>query len=352
MEPLSFSALLFTLVALEVSITIKKSMGEGNFAFLSPRIRSSRQQVLSTKLEEFLKIKDHQSLQTVLSEYGILDQVEKNLSQLERTERSITSEVGPHYNRILHYLTEDLKEFFKAYKTLWDIQNLKGILCSIHDEYHPEGLAIINGPFNQLNIQSAKKISKIKDLDEALQEGMKMLPSELSAIISLEEDYTFQELLFSLDLAGFKYLQKKKEEIETQKVRGTWKIVTGLYEIENIISIGRLKYANLPTKEISHFLFPVRHRLEDSDVDKLLEAEDYPRFLAILRGTSYKKRVPQGEVTPQELELGLRSRSGNQILKEKLQEDEIGTVANFLLNLEKQYDIMREASFFVFLKRR
>lgn len=350
MEPLSISALLFTLVALEVSITVKKSTGEGSFAFLSPRIRSSRQQVLSTKLEELLKIKDHRTLQTVLSEAGILDRGEKNLNQLEKLELSIANDWGEHYDLMLHYLTEDLKEFFKAYKILEDVERLKMLLCYVYDEQHPEEEVARREGCEHLDLNSVKGLSEAHDLDEVLKNAMKLLPPEFSSRIRIEEDHTIQELLFSLDLAAFEYLRKKSEEIGTRRIQLTWDIVAGVYETENIITMGRLKYSNVPSKEIGRFLFPVRKRLEDADFTRLLEAEGYSNFLHILQSTPYNESIPQREITPMELEVFLKRWKRSLKLEEMLQEEAIDTVANFLIKLEEQYDIIREASFFVFLK--
>lgn len=349
MEPLSISALLFILVVLELSATIKKSTGEGRFAFLSPRIRSSRQQVLSARVEELLKVKDNRTLQTVLSEAGVIDRLEKNLNQLEKLEISISKDLADHYDRILHYLTEDLKQFFKSYKILWDVERLKMVFCSLFDGHPPEEVER-GKPVKHLDLNSVEILSKARDLDERVKIAKKLLPSEFSSQIKIEDDYTLQELLFALDLAVFEYLKKKSEEIGTGRAQLTWEILARDYEIENIITIGRLKYFDVPPKKIRQFLFPVQKLLEKGQVTRLLEAEDYSDFLRILQRTPYKKFVSQSKVNPMELEDLLKGERENLKLAGMLQEDEIDRVTNFLVNLEDQYEVIRKASFFVLLK--
>jgi vacuolar-type H+-ATPase subunit C/Vma6 len=241
-----------------------------------------------------------------------------------------------------------LKEFFKAYKILWDVENLKMVLCSLLDEHPTQREGAIKGPSKHLD--SVDPLLETHNFEETLKNAMKLLPADFSSRIKIEEDQTIRDLLFSLDLAVFEYLQKKSEDIGTRRTQLTWEIVAGVYEIENIITMGRLKYFDIPPERIREFLFPVQKHLEGSEVKRLLEAEDYSDFLRVSRGTTYKEFIPQGEVNPRKLESLLKNQKRNLKTEEMLQEEAVETVANFLIKLGDQYDIIREASFLLLLE--
>ncbi len=80
---LTVSMLLFSLVALELSAIIKKSVEEGQSAFLSPLLMSSKQQVLYEKLEQLLNRQDAKGISTLLKDARIMKETGHDVSNLE-----------------------------------------------------------------------------------------------------------------------------------------------------------------------------------------------------------------------------------------------------------------------------
>jgi vacuolar-type H+-ATPase subunit C/Vma6 len=349
---LPLSALFFSLLALELSATIKKCTEEGYLAFMSPRIQSSQQQVLSERLEKLLEMKDVENLKTLLVETRIIRGTEQNLTDLETLELSIAKDFEDYYNRILHYLPDDLKEFFEASKILWDVENLKLLLCCILEETPPDKYVQMMGPFGYLDLSSIESLAKSKSPEEMFKSLIKLLPADFSSKISFEKEWSMKGLEFSLDLAAFEYLQKRSKEIGTQRVRLAWNFMTGIYEVENLVTMARLKYSEVPPDDIIRFLFPSRNKLDDADVRRLLETEDYSTFLRALRNTPYGEYIPNGEVDPMKVEDTLKK--GLQRLKfEETQGDITAeTIVRFFADVEARYDTIRKAVFFASIKGR
>lgn len=346
---LPISMLLFSLVALELSLVIKKSGEEGRFAFLTSLIQSSRQQKLSERLEELLEKKDTKTLYVLLNEAGIMEDTDRNLENLKNQERSIAESFSLHYNRILHYLPDDLKEFFEAYKILFDVQNLKLLMLYVLNEKVMRKRACMAEPFGFLDSTSFESLAKSSTPDDVLENALKLLPDEFSSKVSFERGYPINELEFSLDLAALEYLQKRSEEIGTQKVQLVWNALTRVYEVKNLISIARIKYSETP-KEVDKFLFPSWRQLSNTDAKRLLKAEDYSAFLRALRNTTYGEFIPNRKMNPMELE---------DFLKRGLQELEFRgaqldpsakMIILFLTELEARYENIRRAAFSVFIK--
>lgn len=347
---LPISALFFSLLALEMSTIIKKCTEEGYFAFLSPRIQTSQQQVLSERLKKLLETKDVENLQALLVEARIIRGTEQNLTDLETLELSIARDFENYYNRILHYLPNDLKEFFEASKILWDVENLKLLLCRVLDEI-PLGKGVhMTGPFGYLDLSSIESLAKSKSPEEMFKNSIKLLPTDFSSKISFEKEWSMNDFEFSLDFAAFGYLQERSEEIGTQRVRLAWNFMTGIYELKNLIILARLKYSEASSDDIIQFLFPSRNKLDATDIRRLLETEDYSVFLQVLRDTPYGEYIPNGEIDPTKVEDILKKGLQRLTFEETRGDITVETVVRFLADVEAQYDTIRKAVFFASIK--
>ncbi len=349
MALLPISMLLFLLVALELSLTSKKSGEEGHFAFLTSLIQSSGRQILSERVGELLEKKDAKNLRVLLNEAGIMEDTNHNLENLENQERSIADIFSHHYNRILHYLPDDLKEFFKAYKILWDVQNLKLLMSYVLSEKDTRKHVFMAEPFGFLDSTSFESLAKSSTPDDVLEKALGLLPDEFLSKVGFERGCPINELEFSLDLAAFEYLQKRSEEIGTQKVRLVWSALTGVYEIRNLITIARIKYSETP-KELDKFLFPSWRQLGKADAERLLRAKDYSAFLRSLRNTTYGEFIPKGKMNPVNLEVLLKKRLQELELRGTKLDTTVQTTILFLTELEARYDNIRRAVSSVFIE--
>jgi vacuolar-type H+-ATPase subunit C/Vma6 len=340
---LPLSALLFFLAGLELSATIKKSTEEGQIAFLGSRIQSSEQRALAERLRSLLKARDVRSLRLLLVEAGIIGKSEIGLENLETLESSLARDFERQYSLILYYLPDDLKQFFGKRRILWDVKNLKMLLCHVSDQVNSENCMHLVGPFGYLDSASIESLARSKSLEELVENSGKTLPLEFSSKIRLEQFSSENYLEFSLDLAAFEFLKESSEEIGTRRARLVWDFMTEFYEVQNLLAIGRLKQSKTRAEEIRPFLFPCQSKLDKSDVGRLLECEDYPAFLRVLRDTYYRKWLPEGMLAPSILEAALRRAISDLDLGET--QPEMARIVQFVVGLETDYDTIRKAAF-------
>jgi vacuolar-type H+-ATPase subunit C/Vma6 len=317
---------------------------------LSPRIQSSQTQVLSERLRRFFETKDAGNLQTLLIEAGFMQRTGHNLNDLENLEVSIAEAFWSHYNQILYYLSDDLKDFFEACKILWDVENLKLLLCYVRNRKYLETSFRIRGYFGRLDSKSIESLGQYKTAKEIWENAVLFLPKEFSSEVSFEEERPINYLEFSLDLAAFKYLRGKSEEIGTQKVLLAWDSTAGIYEIENLITIARLKYFGTSLEDITPFIFPVQGKLNSSDIRLLTETEDYAAFLRALQHTPYGKCFSNGETNPMELEDSLKKNVRRLDFEKKTRDVVMEAIVNFFAEFEAQYSAIRKAAFFASIK--
>ncbi len=255
------------------------------------------------------------------------------------------------YNRILQYLPDDLKDFFEAYRILWDVKNLKLLMSCALERTNPEQYAHLTRPFGYLDSRSIELLSKSYLPEGVVENALNFLPTEFSPDIRAENRYSTNELEFSLDIAAFEYLRQKSEEIGTQKTRLLWEFLISKYEVENIVTIARLKYFKGNSENIKRFLFPSWKLLNETDQRRLLDAEDYSALLLALRETPYGKYLPAKTVDPLEFEEGLKRKLKNTELEEATLDFTMEKTIRFLVELEQQHEIMRKAAYFAMIKR-
>jgi vacuolar-type H+-ATPase subunit C/Vma6 len=345
---LALSAALFSLVALELSATIKKSTEEGHLAFLISRILSSEPRVLSERIQGLVKRRDSKGLQALLGETRIAGRMDGNLENLESLEVSLARDFEDHYNIVLYYSPDDLKEFFKKCRILWDVENLKLLLCHVLAGSDSEGCVRAVGPYGYMDFGIIESLAKSKSAEELLKNSAKVLPVEFSSAISLEKWTSVNELEFSLDLAAFEYLRQSSEQIGTRRVKLAWGFMMDLYEVENIVTAARLKRSKIVSEYVTRFLFPSQRRLDKSEITRLVEADDYEVFLRALGDTYFGKFLPSGVADPTALEESLTRALLTLDLGETQQG--MGMISRFLSELETQYDTIRKGAFLVSIK--
>lgn len=301
--------------------------------------------MLSERLSKLLETKDLENLGTLLAETGIIAETENNIISLENSELATSKELEDHYNTVLHYLPDDLKEFFDAYKILWDIENLKLLLSCISDETPTYTCARLTSPFGYMDFNSIQSLAKSKNHEELLKNSIKLLPTAFSSGIVFERETSMKELEFALDLAAFEYLQKKSEQIKTKRVQQAWSIVKEKYEIENLITLARLKYSKTSPDNIVPFLFPSRKRLDDSKIKQLVETDDYSSFLRALRDTPYGELLQNDRIEPSKLGDALKKKLGMPSYEDVGVDVTAYAVIRFLIEIEAVHYTIRKAVF-------
>jgi vacuolar-type H+-ATPase subunit C/Vma6 len=347
---LRLSVLLFSLVAFELFSTIKKATEEGHLAFLSPRIQSSSERVLSERIEELLKRKDVKNLKALLLDAGVIEDFEQTLESLQSYELKLAKDFEEHYNRILHYFPDDLKDFFESYTILWDVENLKLVMCYTLNQKQPDRATCPAGPFGFLDPRWVESLTSSDSPEQLLKDANPFLPPEFASKLSIEGGLPFHAYAFALDSAAFQYLKEKSSKIQTRRVRFAWDVLTGSYELRNLVTMARLKFFETPTEQLEKFLFPSWKHLEQSSVEQLLQAENYPAFLLALRGTPYGKHLPKGQIDPDELEGFLKAQLRSFEFAEMRRDITVEMAVRFLLDLGEQFAIIRESAFFVSIR--
>lgn len=345
---LTLSILLFSLVALELSATIKKSTEEGQNAFLISRIQSSEPQILSEKLRQLLITRASKSIYTLLAEAGVMSGIGLNLEDLRSLEVSLAQDFKHRYDLLTYYLPDDLKRFFESSRILWDVESLKLLACHVLSRENSEEPMQIAGPFGYLDLKSIESLAKSKSLEELITNSISVLPDEFSLKATPEKYSGMNDFEFFLDLAAFEYLRKMSKERATRETRLAWNLMVGFYEVQNVLTIARLKQSRVPPEEISHFLFPSRRMLDEREISRLLEAEDYTTFLQTLRGTRYGKHIPGGMIDIAMLQGLLRKTSLGSGLEEL--QPEMAMIIQFFMELDTQYETIRKAASLVSLK--
>lgn len=349
---LPVSALLFSLLSVELFTTIRKCTDEGYFAFLSPLITSSKQQVLSEKLEKLQKAKDTENIQVLLADFGIVKGTEQSLTELMTVESLIMENFENHFNRILPYLTEDLKRFFEALKVLWDVENLKLLMSYSFYGKGQEKRVHAVGPFGYIDPNSLELLAESKSVEELFEDSLKLFPTDFGRNINFEGKWSPDDLEIFLDLAAFEHLKQKSQEIGTSRVQRAWALLTEVYEVRNLIIMARLKYYATPSEDISRFLLPAQNRLSEFDISRLKQTEDYSSFLHVLQDTAYGKYIPTGEVEPINIEIALKEGLRRLKLEEAKEDFAAETFCCFLLDLETRYDTIRKAAFHTVIQGR
>jgi len=345
---LYLSAALFFLVALQLSTTVKKSPEEGHNAFLVSRIQSSEPPTLAERLQESLAMRDIKTLQSLLDEAGIWRQIEGNLQSLQNSEVSLARDFENRYNLLLYYLQDDLKEFFGKCRILWDVENLKLLLSYIIDGKSRRDIIRIVGPFGYLDPEAIGSLAGANDPEELIANASRLLPFEYSSRLALEKWSSTIDLELALDFAAFSFLQRASEDIGTQRAKLAWKMHENLYEIQNILTISRLKLSKTASEKIGPLLFPVWMRLEKSEYTNLLEAEDHSSFLRALGSTYYGKWLLEGVDHAKTLEDCLQKTMRVSGFMET--EPEMEKIIRFVTELEIHYETIREAAFLASVK--
>lgn len=313
-------------------------------------MQSSRQQILIENVKKLLEIEDTESLRALLIDAGVVKGTENSLEEIEHLEMLIAQDFSDHYNRFLHYLPDDLRDFFEACKILWDIENIKLAMCYLWDGRHPNDCIRLVGPFSRLDPRSLESLSKSKSAQEMLRNAVPLLPAEYSSKIDPGMPGSINDLEFSLDVAAFEYLKEKSEEIGTQGSVLAWESLAIGYELENLVTLARLRYSGSPLKDSKLHLFPVQAKLNTSEVERLSETENYHTFLEVLRDTYYGEFIPSGQVDPLRLKNLLRKELHGLRSEEMRLEITRELIASFLVELEQKYDTIRKATFLASLK--
>lgn len=344
---LYLSAVLFAILALQLSITVKKAPKEGHNAFLISRIQSSELPTLAEELQKSLVMKDTKTLQSLLDEAGMERQVGDDLHSLQKSEVSLAQDFERRYNLILYYLPDDLKEFFGKCRILWDVDNLKLLLSYVIDGESQRDIVDMTGPFGYLDPEAIRYLTGATDPEELIAHASRLLPYEYSSRLTIEKWSSPIYLEFALDFAAFGFLQKANEEIGSEQVKFAWKMLQSLYEIQNILAIRRLKLAQTPSEKIEPLLFPVWVRLEKSEYKNLLETEDHPSFMRALENTYYGKYTLQDSDYTETMEDCLLRTVRAGVLET---EPEIEKITRFVIELELHYEAIRKAAFLASVK--
>ncbi len=345
---LYLSAAMFSLVALQLSATVMKTRQEGRNAFLVSRIQSSELPRLAQSLQESLTTRDTRMLRLLLDQARISSRVEGDLWSLQDSEVLSARDFENRYNLILYYLPDDLKEFFGECRILWDVENLKLLVCCITSAKSQNNAVRMAGPFGYLNQEAIAALAGANDFEELIAQASSLLPSDYSSKLALERLSSAISLEIALDFAAFSFLENASKDIGTQRVELAWQIFQSLYEIRNVLTISRLKLYKIASEEIEPMLFPVCVRLGKSEYKDLLEARDHQSFLRILERTSYGKGPPERAYSIDTLRGLMRRAEPFGVSGET--EPETEKIIRFVTELEVNYETVREATFLTMLK--
>jgi vacuolar-type H+-ATPase subunit C/Vma6 len=250
----------------------------------------------------------------------------------------------------LHYFPDDLKDFFESYTILWDVENLKLIMCYTLNQKQPDRATCPTGPFGFLDPKLVESLTSSDSPEQLLKDANPFLPTEFASKLSIEGGLPFHAYAFALDSAAFQYLKETSSKIQTRRVRFAWDVLTGIYELKNLVTLARLKFFETPTEQLEKFLFPSWKHLEQSSVEQLLQAEDYPAFLLALRGTPYGKHLPKRRIDPDELESFLKAQLRSFEFAEMERDITEEMAVRFLVDLGEQFALIRESAFFVSIR--
>lgn len=347
------SAFLFMLLALELSLMTKKSTKEGYYAFITPRIKFSEGKLLGSKLRKMLKAGDQKAIRTLLTDSGILKaEGGYNLESLQDLEVSLAREHERLYNRVLYYLPEDLQSFFRAVKTIWDAQNLKLLLRCVSWGFSPEWCTRMMGAFGYISPSQVEELSRSRDLRDLSKNIIAILPIDLASKLEIKPEKPLALLEASIDQAVCRYIKARSEEIGTREVRQSWDLLARMYEIKNLSLIARLKRFNVPSDQIKPFLFPCSAEVDERFLRALLESTDYPAFIQLLRETHYGRYLPttKDELSPAAIEEILMEALLKKMVSEIPSEDGLEAAIRYMINLELEFQTIREAAFFAIIK--
>jgi vacuolar-type H+-ATPase subunit C/Vma6 len=208
------------------------------------------------------------------------------------------------------------------------------------------------GAFGYISPSQVEELSRSRDLRDLSKNIIAILPIDLASKLEIKPEKPLALLEASIDQAVCRYIKARSEEIGTREVRQSWDLLARMYEIKNLSLIARLKRFNVPSDQIKPFLFPCSAEVDERFLRALLESTDYPAFIQLLRETHYGRYLPttKDELSPAAIEEILMEALLKKMVSEIPSEDGLEAAIRYMINLELEFQTIREAAFFAIIK--
>jgi vacuolar-type H+-ATPase subunit C/Vma6 len=334
------------LIISELVAVTHSSLKKSEFAFLAPRILNSKIVSFASNLDLLMQQRKKSLIQDKASNFDLkLVPQKRTFSNLKEVEQFIISEYEDSFNRFFFFLPENLKNFFERWKILRDFENLKTVLACKASHISAEKCLYLFGPEGKIAHETLSSLGELENIKEVLNSVVTYFPSGTISQIDLTDENVLDYIQYVVDRVAAKYISESCLEVKIQNPEKIRKLVTKKYEIQDIITIARLKRYNIPPRMITPLLIDQQSELTDIEFKNLLLAKNYRVFNSIISQTYYREILKNKYLNPRKLEEILQRSFFKELTK---QAEDIGEnlVIRFMIGLEYCFPIIWKALIF------
>lgn len=295
--------ILIVSMLLFIGITGSKALNESRYVFPASIVSRLEEELLAPQILELLKERDMRTLLHLYLEKGIITSNESmSFETLRESELRVSEEYRERYDRLLPYLSDDLREFFESFRILKDIRNLEVLLGYIGGYVPEEELSYLLEVGGLIEIPWLLRMKENSNLESFLNELSERLPNDF--VIRRDGELDVSTLVRRLNLGAVAFLKSKALQIRSPEVNEVFSRLAFNYDMKNVIVIARLKSEEFSSEEILQWLIPYGNTVNQSTFVQLADAEDYTEFLNLLLETELGKIVMRdltGSPNPNEL---------------------------------------------------
>lgn len=227
--------------------------------------------------------------ETVYGNYFELSPQAVHRSELEiLMKKAYTSDIV----KLSKFDNEEIRKYFSILYVRAEIEWLKLALRRIaHGELNIDLLGDFPPFFKRRFTVDMEKLASSASLREFLANlAGSRYESVISPIINLKEHQNLFSVEMALEMYYYGLINRLKEELRDKEDKYVANLLFGTeVDMINLLWIYRCKnYYQIPSEQIYSFIIPNKHRLQRSDIMRLVEMGSVEGFLELVKSTPYR----------------------------------------------------------------
>jgi len=248
------------------------------------------------RLESVTEVARYLKEKTVYSE--VLASVETENIHRGMLENLIKQNMVKNIDRIIHYFTDDYRDFIKTLYAKYEIEDLKSIARAIYNRKDASDFksSVFIGKYSRLDTDKIFEAKNIRDIIFALK------GSEFYKFLLPSIDGNFAENLFRfemiLDMSYYTILQRgwsKLSKWDIALLRQAQGIIADLLNIQWIYR--GIKFYRLSPEELLNYTINIGYRLNFNMLKMLCYASSLDEFFKLVKDTKYSFMFKEDETT-------------------------------------------------------
>lgn len=195
-------------------------------------------------------------------------------------------------NRIFTFSNQMQKKFVDNYYIYFQVRFLKRAIRKLYNNFPIQSEAAnMEKLFDGHEKFDFKIIAASESIDDLIQNLKGTIFFEAFDSLKETDSLSLFDYEIALDLFYFKNLWNSRLKINTKTDSDIITLTYGKQiDMMNLMLIYRLKkYYSIPSDKIKSFLIPVKNKIKDSQLEKLINSEDMNEFQAALKSNYYGK---------------------------------------------------------------